>query len=74
MINAISSALSGLITASKQVEQSASNIANNGSNGQVIEDIVDIKVAETAYKANLQTLKVADELTQELIRSFDKKV
>lgn len=74
MINAISSALSGLTTASKQVEQSASNIAQGGNQGRIIEDVVDIKVAETAYKANIQTLKVANELTEELLKAFDEKV
>lgn len=74
MINAISSALSGLTTASKQVEESAASIAQSPSQGRIIEDIVDIKVAETSYKANLKTLKVASELTDELLKVFDKKV
>ena len=74
MINAITSALSGLTTASKQVEQSAQSIANLANEGRMIEDIVDIKVAETAFKANIEVIKTADELTQELLRAFDKKV
>jgi len=74
MIDAISSALSGLTTASKQVEQSATNIAQNPSQGRIIEDVVDIKVAETAYKANIETLKVANELTEELLEAFDETV
>lgn len=74
MINAITSALSGLTSASKQVEQSAANIAQSPSQEQIIEDIVDIKVAETSYKANLQTLKVANELTEELLNTFDETV
>ncbi len=74
MINAITSALSGLNTASKQVEQSAQNIASPTLDSNVIEDIVDIKVAETAYKANIEVIKVTDELTDELLKIFDETV
>lgn len=78
MISAINSALSGILTASKQVEGAASNIANNTSSdtsgSNVIEDIVDIKVAETAFKANIQTLKVADDMSQEFLKIFDERV
>lgn len=78
MINAITSALSGLTSASKQVDQSAQRIAENGTNGapqsDLIEDVVDIKVAETSYKANLAVLKVANELSDELLESFDQTV
>lgn len=74
MINAITSALSGLTSASKQVEQSAASIAQSPSQGQIIEDIIDIKVAETSYKANLKTLQVANELTEELLNTFDETV
>ncbi len=74
MINAITSALSGLTGASSKLEQSAENIAKNASDGRVIEDIVDIKVAEVAYKANIEVLRTANELTQELIDSFDETV
>jgi flagellar basal body rod protein FlgC len=85
MINAITSALSGLTTATKQVEESAQNIAQNatgnagsdndvGAQGSVIEDIVDIKVAETAYKANIETIKTTTEINEELLRLFDELV
>jgi len=74
MINTITSALAGLNNASAKVEQGAQNIAQSGSNERVIEDIVDIKVAETSYKANLAVLKTADELSQELLNSFDETV
>lgn len=74
MINAITSALSGLTAASKQVEQSAQNIASPAADSQIIEDIVDIRVAETAYKANIETLKLANELTEELLNAFDREV
>ncbi|HPF79179.1 MAG TPA: hypothetical protein PLF01_07815 [Alphaproteobacteria bacterium] len=74
MINAISSALSGLTAASKQVDKSAESIASGTSQDRLIEDIVDIKTAETAYKANLKTLQVAGDLTDELLKSFDREV
>ena len=78
MISAINSALSGILGASKQVESAAANIANNTSSdtsgSNIIEDIVDIRVAETSYKANIQTLKVADDMSQELLKIFDERV
>ena len=74
MISAINNALQGLQTASKQVEQSSANIAKGPSTENLIEDIVDIKVAEVSYKANLKTLQVADDLTEELLKTFDKTV
>lgn len=74
MINAITTALSGLSAATKQVDQSAQSIATSPSNEKLIEDIVDIKVAETAYKANLSVIKVANELSEELLHIFDEKV
>ena len=74
MISAINSALAGLQKASQQVEESAARIATQPTAENFIEDIVDIRVAETTYKANLKTLQVADELTQELLNSFDKTV
>ncbi len=78
MIGAITSALSGLTTATRQVEQSAQNIAEGSAQGAsgtgLIEDIVDIKVAETSYRANLAVLRTTDELTQELLNTFDETV
>lgn len=75
MIGAINSALSGLQNASKQVEQSAQNIAEGPSSGSnLIEDVVDIRVAETAFRANVQTIQVAQELSDELLRIFDERV
>ena len=74
MISAINTALSGLLGASKQVDSSAARIANGSSTENLIEDIVDIKVAETSYRANLKVIQVADDLTKELLNSFDKTV
>ena len=78
MVDAITSALSGLNAATKKVEQSAQSIAESPSQGasstRLIEDIIDIKVAQTSYEANLAVLKTANELTQELLNSFDETV
>jgi flagellar hook-associated protein FlgK len=74
MISAINNALLGLQNASKQVEQGAANIASDSNPDNLIQDIVDIKVAETSYKANLKVLQVADDLTKELLNTFDETV
>tara|TARA_B100000508_G_C11405788_1_gene250663 strand:+ start:369 stop:605 length:237 start_codon:yes stop_codon:yes gene_type:complete len=78
MISSISNALSGLSTTLKQVDASASKIANstNTDEGDVnlTEEVVNIKLSETAYKANLATLKTVDEMTDELLHLFDETV
>ena len=106
MINAISSALSGLGAASQKIENSAERIAQFGSGVaettptpiadpatpltggntalnattlavseiNLIEESVNLKVAETAYKANLSVLETVNELSDELIDSFDQTV
>jgi len=74
MIDAITSALQGLNNASQRVERGAANIASGEQQDRVIEDIVDIKQAEISYKANIEVLKVTQDLTKELIESFDRKV
>ncbi len=77
MIGAISTAVSGLFTASKKVEGAATNIANAttpGYNVDLASEAVDLKIAEISYKANIGVLKTADEMSKELGRLFDKKV
>lgn len=133
MIGAITTALSGLLAATKRVETSANNIANaysggaldeadgpapysaqtvvqkTGQNGGVIaevttkdpgfvpaydpnspfanedglvgapnvnlaEEAVNLKLAETAYKASLAVIRTADELNEELLKTFDDTV
>ncbi len=132
MIGAISSALSGLVAASKKVEVSAENIANLSTAGaldpadgpapyetqtviqktndvggvlaeaipkdpgfveayapdspfanedgligvpntDLAEEAVNLKIAELTYKANITTLKAAEELNDELLSLFDEK-
>ena len=78
MISAISNALTGLSTASKQVEKSAENIANSTNTGadtvELSEEAIKLKLSETAYKANLATIKTADEMNDALLNLFDETV
>jgi flagellar hook protein FlgE len=79
MIDAISSALTGLTTASTKVAQSAERIANVSTPGigdtvDLSEEAVNMKLAEIAYKANVQTLKASQEMTDELLSVFDERV
>lgn len=77
MIGAISSALTGLTSATKKVESSAANIANAGNPAEEVDiasEIVNMKVAENEFKANLSVLRTTNEMTAELGRLFDKKV
>jgi len=79
MISAISNALSGLMSSSKQVEQTAHNIANattprEGDQIDLSEEAVNLKIAETSYKANLAAIKTANEMNNELLHIFDEEV
>lgn len=38
------------------------------------EEAVNLKLAELSYKANIQTLKVGEELNDELLSIFDEKI
>ena len=137
MINAISTAISGLAACMKRLETSASNVANFATTGsleeggkppysaQVVqqttisdqngnalgvkavsklkepafvpafdpgspfadsegnigvpnvnlaEEAVNMKIAEFAYKANLNVIKVSEEMQEDLLRTFDEEV
>ena len=77
MIDALGIGLSGLQKATQKVETAATNIANLTTpqdDGVVIdlsEEAVNLLLAETEFKANLATIKTADELTDELLDIFD---
>lgn len=130
MIGAITTALSGLLAATKRADASAENIANaytagaldeadgpapysartvvqetregggvvaknvekdpgyvpaydpgspfanedglvGAPNVDLVEEAVNLKLAETAYKANITTIKVAGEMSDELLKTFD---
>jgi len=74
MVDAITSALSGINNASARIEKGAANIAKGNDTGRIIEDSVDIKQAEVSYKANIEVLKTTNDLTKQLIESFDREV
>lgn len=74
MINSIGIALQGLSQATQKIVESANNIANPQEGAEIAEDLVNIKVAEVTYKANLFTLKTSEEMSDELLHIFDEKV
>lgn len=77
MIDAIGIGLSGLHDATQKVETAAENIANITTprdDGVIIdlsEEAVNLILAETQFKANLATIKTADEMSDELLGIFD---
>ncbi|NCT41064.1 MAG: hypothetical protein GW778_05335 [Alphaproteobacteria bacterium] len=78
MIDAIGIGLSGLQKATEKVETSANNIANvltprdDGDVVDLSEEAVNLLMAEAEFKANVATIKTADELSNELLSIFDK--
>ncbi len=77
MIDTIGIGLSGLQNAAQKVETAANNIANLTTprdDGVIIDlskEAVNLLLAETEYKANLATIKTADEMSDELLDIFD---
>ncbi len=43
-------------------------------NVNIEEDMINLKAAEQAYKANAQTIRVAKDMSEELLNALDKKV
>jgi len=77
MIGALSTALSGLLSASQRIDGAARNIANigDGSGANTLpRDIIDIKLGEAEYKANLAVIKRTGEMQDQLLKAFDEKV
>ena len=79
MIDAIGIGLSGLQKATQKIEGAATNIANLTTprdDGVVIdlsEEAVNLLLAETEFKANLATIRTADEMSDELLGIFDEE-
>jgi len=71
MVSAINSALSGLHTAGKKLEVSAQKIASSPTQKvpqvDVEKELVNQNTAATEYKANLNTIKVANEMQKSLL-------
>jgi hypothetical protein len=66
-VGALPTALSGLNRATEKANAAAENIAS----GEVrAEDIVDLKIAETAFKANAAVVRTAAEMDKRLLDIF----
>lgn len=74
MVSAITTSLAGLQAASQKVADSATRIAQGGDAVDFVTEAVNLKLAETEFKANLKTLETERELSDELGRLFDKRV
>ena len=78
MLNAIGIALSGLQNAAQAVNKSAEKIVDSTTNPQsdvtLAEGVVDLKLSEAAYKANIKTLETVTEIEDEVLNILDKKV
>ena len=79
MVNGINAALNGLNLASQKAGQAANNIANVttpgiGENVNLAEEAINLNVAKLAFKANAATLRVNQELSEELLRIFDEEI
>ncbi len=83
MIEAIGIGLSGLQKATQDVENAANNIItlttpqNTASDDKAVilnlsEEAINLLRAETEFKANLVTIKTAEELSDELLDIFDE--
>lgn len=77
MVDAISTALSGLQNATNRVNSAANNIANistprdDGVTVDLSTEAINLLLAETEFKANLATIKTAEDLSDELLSIFD---
>ncbi|MCK6417340.1 MAG: hypothetical protein L6Q57_00145 [Alphaproteobacteria bacterium] len=80
MISAMNTALSGLYAATQKVNQAANRIVQVGTDIPGADEIdltaeaVNLKIGELSYKANVATLRTAEEMSDELLRIFDKRV
>ncbi len=81
MINTyLSTALNGINSAEKKVSDAAERITgafaeDNATGGANLpRDIVDLKIGEIEFKANVKVVEVADELSKELFKIFDEEV
>lgn len=87
MTGAVSIALSGMTAAATKAAKAAANIVNAGAQNveavsssdpshgiDYTRDIVDLKEAATAYKANVAVAKVSNEMEKELFSRFDETV
>jgi flagellar basal body rod protein FlgC len=63
------------VTATSQSTPFANNQGYVGTpTVDLAEEAVNLSIAEAAYKANLAVLRTADEMQDELLKSFDREV
>lgn len=74
MINALTSALGGLQAATQKVNGAAQNIADPAQQDTLVNDVVDLKIGETSFKANTAVIRTTKEMSDELLHIFDEKV
>ena len=69
-INAFYSALSGIRAAEQQTQKAADGISRfsiEKDDTNLVRDIVDLKTAKHALKANVNVMKAADEMEEQLL-------
>lgn len=80
MVSAINTSLIGLDNASRKIAESSEKISKFGTDIEggdqvdLSEEAVNLISAEVEYKANLKAIEAQNELTEELLNSFDEKV
>ncbi len=79
MIGTLSTAISGLFSAAQKINSAAKNVANIGDGitdegASLPRDIVDIKIGTIEYKANLAIIKATEEMSNELLKTFDETI
>jgi flagellar hook protein FlgE len=80
MIDAITSSLNGMTAAREKLDRAAQNIAQIGTDIPQADSIdlsteaVNLMVSRTSFTANAATLRTAQDMTEDLLRMFDKKV
>ncbi len=70
MVGAIQAAIDGINKAYEKMNKGADSIANigkAGENGDLVEDIVEIKMAKHSLKANVAVLKAQKEMDKTTI-------
>lgn len=80
MVDAISTALSGLQINAQKLNESANNIARAGTQGldtapedlvNLSEEAINLLQAETGFKANIQVIEAAEEQFDSLLDALD---
>lgn len=71
MINALSSALTGLNNATTQINGAATQVAQSGPSADASVSLIE---GETSYKADIAVMKTTIEMENQLAHIFDQTV